>query len=107
MVAAWKLEWVWSWAVESRVFYLWKLAWRRRSELAITDTELKLIAAAAAFEPIIALIDPATGEVVKRIDWEKGHALSKRRLTFHPEAALWQAQMATRSASWIPPPDGL
>ncbi len=46
----------------------------------------KLIAAAASFEPIIALIDPVTGEVVKQIEWKKGHPLSGRKLTFLPRS---------------------
>ncbi len=48
----------------------------------------KSIAAAASFEPVIALIDPTTGEVVKRIDWERGHPLSKRKLAFLPQSRV-------------------
>ena len=48
----------------------------------------KSIAVAASFEPIIALVSPITGEVVKRFDWEKGHPLSGRKLAFLPQSRI-------------------
>ncbi len=48
----------------------------------------KSIAVAASFEPVIALVSPTTGEVVKRIDWEKGHPLSGRKLAFLPQSRV-------------------
>ena len=42
----------------------------------------KTIAVAASAEPTITFVSPATGEVVKQIEWKKGHPLSGRKLAF-------------------------
>lgn len=44
----------------------------------------KWIATAASFEPIITIVNPATCEVVKQIECNKGHPLLRRKLAFLP-----------------------
>ncbi len=44
------------------------------------------IAAAATAEPTITLVAPATGKVVKQIEWKEGHSLSGRKLAFLPSS---------------------
>jgi WD40 repeat protein len=46
----------------------------------------KTIAVAASAEPTITLVAPATGKVVKQIEWKEGHPLSGRKLAFLPRS---------------------
>jgi glucose repression regulatory protein TUP1 len=50
------------------------------------STDGKTIAAAASVEPTITLVAPATGEVVKKLEWKEGHPLSGRKLAFLPRS---------------------
>lgn len=48
----------------------------------------KTLAVAALGEPTITLVASATGEVVKKIKWKKGHPLSGRKLAFLPGSSI-------------------